>query len=101
MLRAIKLHRFSLVLGIVVGAAAAGAIAFAAIPNQSGVIRGCYGKNHGQLRLSDEGCMPSEKKIVWNQQGRQGAVGPQGAGGPQGAAGPQGPAGPQGAVGPQ
>lgn len=104
MLRAIKLQRFSLVLGIVVGATAAGAIALAAIPDQNGVIHGCYGKNKGQLRVSDRGCLHSEKEIAWNQQGLRGPAGPQGVAGPAGAngeAGAPGPTGAQGAVGPQ
>ncbi|MBE3009561.1 collagen-like protein [Microbispora sp. NEAU-D428] len=52
------------------------------------------------------GCYAGEKKIVWNQVGPAGPVGPTGpagAAGPQGATGPEGPAGPagpQGATGP-
>jgi len=90
-------------LGAVVGAVlAGGAVTFAAIPDSSGVIHGCYQKNVGNLRVIDAGgsCRPSEIAISWSQTGPPGAPGPQGPKGDTGATGPQGPAGPQGPVGP-
>ena len=78
-------------------------IGWAAIPDGSGVIHGCYDKVSGNLRVFDsaggnpKGCGNSESAITWNQQGPQG---PQGAPGAQGPAGPQGPKGDTGATGP-
>lgn len=87
-----------------------GVIAYAAIPDASGIIHGCYKQNSGGLRVIDidvEECSPdSETSLQWNQTGPQGPVGPvgpQGPAGPQGAqgfTGPQGPAGPTGPQGP-
>lgn len=86
-------------------------IASASIPDQSGLIHGCYAKG-GDFRLIDapkEQCKVGEKAISWNATGPQGPIGPAGptgdAGptgpvGPQGPAGAQGPAGPAGPVGP-
>jgi hypothetical protein len=92
-------------LGIV--AVATGGIAWATIPDSSGVIHGCYQKNKGTLRVidTDQGqtCDSTEQALSWNQTGPQGPVGPQGPLGPQGPAGPQGPkgeTGPQGPAGP-
>lgn len=83
----------------------AGGVAWATIPDQGGVIHGCYQKNNGQLRVVDSGagpgCTPAETALQWNQtgpQGPQGPPGPQGASGPQGIAGPTGPTGPAGLV---
>jgi Collagen triple helix repeat (20 copies) len=116
------MHRFTfgrlrwLVAGVVVGAVGGG-VAFAAIPDSSGVIHGCYQKNVGNLRVIDpsagDNCRPSEIAISWSQTGPQGPTGPTGPTGPQGPkgdtgatgpAGPAGPAGPKGdtgATGPQ
>lgn len=79
-------------------AAAAGSIAWAAIPGLDGAINGCYGPS-GLLRVIsvDKDCRASETPIVWNQVGQAGATGEQG---PQGPAGPAGPAGNDGAAGP-
>src|SRR5918992_4806707 len=65
---------------------AAGGIAFAAIPDSSGVIHGCYGKSNGQLRVVNAAgdCKNNETAINWNQRGPQGPVGPRGHTGPQG-----------------
>ena len=90
---------------IVAGAAlTTGAIAFAAIPGSSGVIRGCYVPNGG-VRIIDAGaaCRNNETEISWNQTGPagpQGPVGPQGAPGPVGSQGPAGQTGATGPVGP-
>jgi hypothetical protein len=89
--------------GAVVGAFVAGGAAFAAIPDSSGVINGCYQKNVGNLRVIDpsagDSCRPSEIGISWSQTGPQGLVGPAGPKGDTGATGATGPAGPAGPKG--
>jgi Collagen triple helix repeat (20 copies) len=100
--------------GGVVGAALAGGVAYAAIPDSGGVIHGCYQKNVGNLRVIDpsagDNCRPSEVPIDWSQtgpagpqgpKGDTGATGPHGHKGDTGPAGPQGPKGDTGATGPQ
>lgn len=84
-----------------------GGAAYAAIPDGTGVIHGCYQKSTGKLRVidtdQDQTCHPSEVSLSWSQtgpQGPQGATGPQGPAGPVGPAGPAGPVGPAGATGP-
>src|SRR3954454_14850662 len=92
------------VLGGVVGAVVAGGVAFAAIPDASGVINGCYQKNVGNLRVIDpsagDSCRPSEIGISWSQTGPQGPQGIPGPQGPQGLPGPKGDTGATGATGP-
>jgi hypothetical protein len=94
-----------------------GGIAWAAVPDDSGVITGCYDSRYrtGNLRIidADGRCLRSETRITWNQEGPAGAqgpagpqgevgpAGPQGEPGAPGPEGPQGPAGPTGATGPQ
>ncbi|HEX3456138.1 MAG TPA: hypothetical protein VHS03_16065 [Gaiellaceae bacterium] len=90
----------------VVAALAATGIAYATIPDSSGVIHGCYSKTSstslppGSLRVVDTGlgqtCGQNEVTLNWNQQGVKGATGAQG---PQGPAGPQGLGGQQGQKG--
>ena len=91
-----------LLAGAVVGSIVAGGAAFAAIPDSSGVINGCYQKNVGNLRVIDPGsgdkCRPSEIPISWSQTGPKGATGATGATGPQG---PKGDTGATGPIGPQ
>jgi len=92
----------------------AGGIAFATIPDASGVIHGCYMKNGGTIRVIDDGvtkCAQNETALTWNNtgprgpqgvpglQGVPGPQGPQGVTGPQGPSGLQGPPGVQGPVG--
>jgi hypothetical protein len=75
------------VLVVAAAVAAAIGIAHATIPDQGGVIHGCYGKS-GQLRVIDaptESCRADETALNWNQTGQPG---------PRGPAGPTGPAGP-------
>jgi len=64
----------------------AGGIAYATIPNSSGVIHGCYKDNQGTLRVIDttkaQTCTSSEIALNWSQTGPQGAQGPQGPTGP-------------------
>ena len=85
--------------------AAVGGVAYASIPDSSGVIHGCYVSGTGQLRVYDsqspdiKKCGANEKPIDWNQQGPAGPQGPTGPAGPAGPAGSQGPAGPQGPKG--
>ena len=84
------------VLTLVVLAAAAAGIAYAAIPDAGGVVHGCYAKRDGTLRVIDTeqggSCNASkETTLDWNRTGPQGPAGPQGATGPQGPAGPRGP----------
>jgi hypothetical protein len=84
-------------------------IAYAAIPDSSGVIHGCYSTKSGALRVIDSTakCANGELALNWSQKGPKGdpgAAGPQGPAGPAGAQGPQGTAGPKGdtgATGPQ
>jgi Collagen triple helix repeat (20 copies) len=89
---------------VVTGAAAAlvfGAVAFASIPDGSGVIHTCYGKSGGSLRVIDAtntSCGANELSLNFNQQGPAGAQGPVGATGPQG---PKGDTGATGATGPK
>jgi hypothetical protein len=101
----------------IVGAALAGAslmvvsgAAYESIPDDGGVIHGCYatsdvllGLAHtkGDLRVSEDGtCRSYETPVSWSEHGPQGAAGPQGPQGVQGQAGPAGPQGPPGVQGP-
>ena len=76
-----------------------GVAAYAAIPDSSGVIHGCY-DNGGNVKVIDTAvttsCPKGYTPLNWSQTGPQG---PQGATGPAGPAGPTGPAGPAGAKG--
>jgi Collagen triple helix repeat (20 copies) len=82
-------------------------VSWAAIPDGSGVIHGCYQNVSGQLRVFDseagEGndCGNSETAVSWNKQGQQGAPGAQGPAGPQGPKGDIGAVGPAGPIGPK
>src|SRR6266487_7160353 len=63
---------------LVVAAAVAGGVAYAAIPDSGGVIHGCYGSTTGALRVIDDTkatCGPAEKALSWNRTGPQGAAG--------------------------
>ena len=75
-------------------------VAYATIPGSDGVIRGCYAKSGGTLRVIDSSvtnCKSSETALNWNVAGPAGPAGADGAPGP---AGPVGPAGADGARGP-
>lgn len=89
------------VAGAAGAAAIAGGFAWATIPASNGVIKACYQKNNGQLRVVDsaEACNSSELAIQWNQNGPTGARGATGATGAPGARGAQGPTGARGATG--
>jgi hypothetical protein len=75
----------------VAAALAAGGIAYAQIPDPSGVIHGCYAKSGGALRVIDNSvtnCKSTETSLNWNQTGPAGPAGPAGPQGPQGEPGP-------------
>jgi hypothetical protein len=80
-------------IGLFVGVGVAvGGIAYAAIPDSSGLIHGCYQKN-GNLRVIDstgKGCTTSEKPLSWSQTGLTGTTGAAGTTGPTGATGATG-----------
>ena len=61
---------------------AAGGIAYASIPDSSGVFHACYKKVGGQLRLVDSAsqCNPSELATQWSQIGPSGPSKEPGAG---------------------
>jgi hypothetical protein len=83
-------RRHVIALATVLIAVAAGG-AYAAIPDNQGVIHACYKTDGGQLRVTDAAtCNPSETSLSWSQAGPTGPQGPQG---PQGPAGPPGPGG--------
>jgi hypothetical protein len=74
-----------------------GTIAYASIPDNSGVIHGCYKPSQSALRIIDSSkaqCRKDETALTWNQKG------PRGFQGPQGPVGPAGPVGPKGDMGP-
>jgi hypothetical protein len=64
---------------------AAGGVAYATIPDSSGVIHGCFSTKTGALRVIDTGanqsCTSREQPLSWNQQGPPGPPGPPGTGG--------------------
>ena len=71
-------HRGLWLLAVVSSAAIGGGIAYAAIPDASGVIHGCYKNQNGQLRVIDPAashCRHSETAISWNQTGPPGPPG--------------------------
>jgi hypothetical protein len=83
--------------------ALAGGIAYAAIPDSNGLIKGCYQSSSGTLRVIGSNptvgggkCSSTEKSLNWNQTGPKGATG---ARGPTGANGTNGTTGTTGAVG--
>jgi hypothetical protein len=94
----------TVVLAIAVAALASGGIAWATIPDSSGVIHGCYQTKQGTLRVIDtdkgQSCSSNESALNWNKAGPQGPKGGTGPQGPMGDTGPQGDPGPQGPAGP-
>ena len=93
--------------GLVLAIALAGGVAYATIPEASGVINACYRTSlddqKGQLRLVDDpaSCRNNELPIHWNQEGPQGIQGIQGIQGLQGIQGIQGIQGETGPTGPE
>ena len=52
---------------------AAGGVAYASIPDSSGVIHACFSRSSGALRVSDAGtCSSKETALSWNTVGRAG-----------------------------
>jgi hypothetical protein len=91
----------------VIGIGLLAAFAYASIPDEDGVVHGCYKRSGGTLRVIDYPTVQcdsrAEIQISWNQtgpRGPQGVPGPQGPAGIAGPVGPTGPAGPQGEQGP-
>src|SRR5262245_31851775 len=72
--RWVQRRRVVVLLAIVAGVVLAGAT-WAAIPDATGTIHGCFKKQNGQLRVIDEGgsCLHSEKALDWSQTGPAGA----------------------------
>jgi len=75
-MRRLRTTAFTLIVAVVT----AGAVAYAAIPDGSGVIHGCYSKRDGALRVIDpstgDSCSGKELSLAWNQTGPQGPPGP-------------------------
>lgn len=91
---------------VVVVAAAAGGIAYASIPDSSGVIHACFNpgaasKSNGtELKIIDSdvvSCGKGQQEVVWNETGPQGEKGDTGETGDKGDTGDTGPAGPSAA----
>lgn len=84
-------------LAIAVAVAAGASLLFggfvvAAKPRSPGLIRSCYNRHSGALRVRTRArCRHGEKSIVWNRQGRPGPRGLAGTTGMQGAQGVPGP----------
>jgi len=96
----LRLGRLAVAAAAVAVFALAAGVAYATIPDSSGVIHSCYDNSTGNLRVIDTSvtasCKNSEMALNWNQTGPQGPAGPPGPAGPQGPAGPAGPQGPSG-----
>ena len=77
--------RGRLALGALALFAVAGGVAFASIPDASGMIHGCYRTSlddqKGQLRVVEDpaSCRSNETAIQWNEHGTQGPPGQAGA----------------------
>ena len=95
-----RIHLRSAALGAIAAAVLLGGGIAYAIPDQNGVIHGCYKASDGKLRVIEpsqgDACLQSEVAIDWGQTGPQGATGPQGPTGSQGDTGAQGIQGPPG-----
>jgi hypothetical protein len=81
----------TLIAAVAAATLAAGGIAWAAVPDSTGTIHGCYLKAGGIVRVIDEAkgqkCLTSlETPLTWNQAGPPGAVGPKGDNGDPGQA---------------
>src|SRR5947209_7434903 len=81
-----RFRRTGRVFGVtaVLGLAAAG-ISYAAIPDGSGIIHGCYNNTSGALKVIDSAtvstCPTGTTKLNWNQKGPRGLQGIQGPAG--------------------
>jgi hypothetical protein len=86
----------------VVAAAIFGGVAWASIPDSSGVIHTCYSQSTGTWRPIDyptQRCKSGETQLDLNQKGAKGDKGDAGATGPSGPAGPKGDKGDPGSKG--
>jgi hypothetical protein len=74
--RLLRSRMFAALIGATVVAVIGGGIGWAAIPDSSGVIHGCYAKSNGALRAIDTGqtCGKSEVPLNWNQTGPPGSL---------------------------
>jgi hypothetical protein len=65
--------------GLATSAAVAAGVAYATIPDETGVIHGCYSNGLGILRVIDpsagQQCRGTETSLDWNQTGPQGPSG--------------------------
>ena len=96
----LRLNASSVVVGLAIGALAAGGITYAAANTGGTTINACQSKSTGALRVLSSGvCKSTEVAISWNSQGPQGPQGDAGAPGVTGAQGIQGDVGPQGPAG--
>jgi hypothetical protein len=68
---------FAAFIGATAVAVIGGGIGWAAIPDSTGVIHGCYAKSNGALRAIDSAqtCSKTESSLNWNQTGRPGVSG--------------------------
>jgi hypothetical protein len=90
------------VLVVVVLGLTAGGIAYASIPDASGVIHGCYLTKNGSLRVIQSpgsACTSGETALNWSETGPKGATGTNGTNGATGPTGPTGTAGTNGTNG--
>ena len=89
-------RRGRLALGVLAILMVAGGVAYASIPDASGVIHGCYRTStddqKGQLRVVEDpaSCRNNEAPIQWNEQGVPGPPGPPGQDGQDGEDGEDG-----------
>jgi hypothetical protein len=64
------------IVGVVVGAALTGGVAYATIPDSAGSIHACYLNQSGNLRVIDTtsggACRPDETPLTWSQGGSAG-----------------------------
>lgn len=85
----LRLNASSVVVGLAIGALAAGGITYAATNTGGTTINACQSKSTGALRILTSGvCKTTETAVAWNTQGVQGEQGAQGPQGPQGERGP-------------
>ena len=91
--------RRGIVLAVVVVAAAIGGVAYASIPDSSGVIHGCYDSGGNLKVVQALPCPKGYTPLAWSQAGPTGPPGPTGQQGPAGPPGPKGDTGPQGPAG--
>ena len=94
----------ALIAGLAIGGVTTG-VAYATIPDSSGLIHGCVVPSGGSLRIIDSGkmasCPAGDSSLNWAQtgpQGNPGAQGPRGVQGNQGSVGPVGTSGLSGYV---